>query len=486
MKPFRSDFLWGGAVAANQCEGAYLTDGKGLSTADILNSETYGKESLPLEIDPEKFYPTHEAIDFYHTYREDIALLGEMGFKCFRISIPWSRIFPSGDDEKPNEAALAHYDDLFDCCREHGIEPLVTLSHCEMPLEILKKYGGWKNRKVIDLFVKYAETCFTRYRSKVKYWITFNEINFIFMQGFLYQNGGVILNEGDNKKELQYQVAYNQLTANARCVKLCHEIIPGSYISAMVEGSLGYYSKSDPEEILFAQQDNRQYSYMFLDVLCKGEFPYYWYADIEKDGISIETDPADYEIIRENTVDYIPISYYNSRMSVLPEKKESLGGSASEKKSASFGREQFKNPLLPRTDWNTTIDPVGFRIVLNDFYERYGKPLFVVENGLGAKDVLTENHEIHDNYRIDYIREHIKQMHLAVDDGVDVLGYTAWGCIDLVSQSRGEMSKRYGFIYVDINDDGSGTRARYKKDSFYWYKKVIASNGEELSECLGE
>lgn len=233
-------------------------------------------------------------------------------------------------------------------------------------------------------------------------------------------------------------------------------------------------------------RDNRQYSYMFLDVLCKGEFPYYWHADIEKDGISIETDPADYEIIRENTVDYIPISYYNSRMSVLPEKNESLGGSVSEKESASFGREQFKNPLLPRTDWNTTIDPVGFRIVLNDFYERYGKPLFVVENGLSAKDVLTENHEIHDSYRIDYIREHIKQMHLAVDDGVDVLGYTAWGCIDLVSQSRGEMSKRYGFIYVDINDDGSGTRARYKKDSFYWYKKVIASNGEDLDEDLGE
>lgn len=483
MKPFPADFLWGGAVAANQCEGAYLEDGKGLSTADILNSETYGKECLPLDIDPEKFYPTHEAIDFYHTYRSDIALLGEMGFKCFRMSIPWSRIFPNGDDEKPNESALAHYDDLFDCCHEHGIEPLVTLSHCEMPLEILKKYGGWKNRKVIDLFVKYAETCFRRYRSKVKYWITFNEINFIFMQGFLYQNGGVMLHSDENKKQLQYQVAYNQLVANAKCVKLCHEIIPNSLISAMVEGSLGYYGSSRPEEILFAQQDNRQYSYMFLDVLCKGKFPYYWYTDIEKDGIEIETNAADYEILRENTVDYIPISYYNSRMSVKPEsaaEEKTLNSQTAVSNTSAFGRESFKNPHLPRTDWGTTIDPIGFRIVLNDFYERYGKPIFVVENGIGAKDILTDSFEIHDSYRIDYIREHIKQMRLAIDDGVDVIGYTAWGCIDLVSQSRGEMSKRYGFIYVDINDDGTGTRARYKKDSFFWYQKVIAGNGENL------
>ena len=476
MKSFSPDFLWGGAVAANQCEGAYLEDGKGLSTADLLNRETYGKDNIPLEIDPQKFYPTHSAIDFYHTYRDDIALLGEMGLKCFRISIPWSRIFPNGDDEKPNEEALKHYDDLFSCCTQYNIEPLVTLSHCEMPLAILKKYGGRKNRKVINLFAKYAETCFRRYGSKVKYWITFNEINYIFMQGYLYQNGGVILHEGENKEQLQYQVAYNQLVANARCVKLCHEIIPGAYISAMVEGSLGYYQSSKPEEILFALNDNRQYSYMFLDVLCKGEFPYDWHTAVRRNEIKIETDPADDELLRENTVDYIPISYYNSRISIDP------ALICSSKDAASFSREAFKNPYLRQTDWGTVIDPVGLRIVLNDFYARYGKPLFIVENGMGAKDVLTAAKEVHDNYRIDYLREHIKQMRLAVDDGVNVIGYTVWGCIDLVSQSRGEMSKRYGFIYVDINDDGSGSRARYKKDSFFWYKKVIASNGEDLSE----
>lgn len=474
MKRFSSDFLWGGAVAANQCEGAYMADGKGLSTADLLNKDTYGKDSVPLEIDPNKFYPTHEAIDFYHTYREDIALLGEMGFKCFRISIPWSRIYPNGDDAAPNEVALAHYDDLFDQCHKFGIEPLVTLSHCEMPLALLKNYGGWANRKVIDLFEQYAKTCFERYKDKVKYWITFNEINFIFMPGFLYQNGGVILQDGQNKLELQYQVAYNQMVANARCVKLCHEIVPGSYISAMVEGSLGYARNCNPEEVLLSQKDNAQYSYMYLDVLCKGEFPYYWNRTIEREGLHLETRPEDLAVIRENTVDYIPLSYYNSRISVDFSKIDMDDESG-------FGRELFENPFLKQTDWKMTIDPVGLRIVLNDFYERYKKPLFIVENGLGAKDALEENHSVHDEYRISYLRDHIEQMHLAVDDGVEVMGYTAWGCIDLVSQSKGEMSKRYGFIYVDINDDGTGSRARYKKDSFYWYKKVIQTNGEDLT-----
>lgn len=478
MKSFRKDFLWGGATAANQCEGAYLEEGKGLSTADLLNKETYGKDIVPLEIDENKFYPTQRGIDFYHTYRDDIALLAEMGFKCFRLSIPWSRIFPKGDDPVPNEAALAHYDDLFDQCHKYNIEPLVTLSHCEMPLEILKKYGGWKNRKVIDLFVTYAKTCFERYKHQVKYWITFNEINFIFMPGFLYQNGGVILEKGENKKELQYQVAYNQLVANARCVKLCHEIIPGSYISAMVEGSLGYYRNCDPKEVLFTQQDDRQYSYMYLDILCNGEFPYYWTRAVERDGLRIEMHPEDPDIIKRYTVDYIPISYYNSRMSVDFSKIDM------DRDHEGFGRELFRNPFLQSTEWDMIIDPIGLRIVLNEFYGRYKKPLFIVENGLGAKDTLTKDYQVHDEYRISYLRDHIEQMHLAVDDGVDVLGFTAWGCIDLVSQSKGEMSKRYGFIYVDINDDGSGTRARYKKDSFYWYKKVIETNGENLESDL--
>lgn len=471
MKKFSDKFLWGGAIAANQAEGAYLEDGKGLSTADLLAKDLYGKDTLPLEIDETKFYPTHTAIDFYHTYKEDIKLFAEMGFKCFRISIPWSRIYPNGDDEQPNEAGLQHYDDLFDECRKYGIEPLVTLSHCEMPLHLLKEYGGWRNRKLVDLFVNYARTCFERYKNKVKYWITFNEINFIFMPGMLFQNGGVVLDEEDNILEVQYQVAHHQLLASAKCVKLCHTIIPDSYISAMIEGSMGYPQSCKPEDVWFMLCDNRQYSYAFLEVLINGKYPYSWLNTIEKKNLKVDIHPEDLKILEEGTCDYIPISYYNNRMCV-DFSKTSM--------ESEEGRAKWKNPYLKQTQWGQSIDPLGLRIVLNDFYARFHKPLFIVENGLGARDTLTDDFKVHDDYRIDYLRQHIEQMHLAVDDGVEVLGYTVWGCIDLVSQSKGEMSKRYGFIYVDLDDELKGSAKRYKKDSFEWYKKVIASNGEDL------
>ena len=471
MKKFPEHFLWGGAIAANQCEGAYLEDGKGLSTADLLAKDLYGKDTLPLSIDPEKFYPTHTAIDFYHTYKEDIHLFAEMGFKCFRISIPWSRIYPHGDDELPNEAGLQHYDDLFDECLRYGIEPLVTLSHCEMPLHLLQKYGGWRNRELIALFVRYAETCFRRYQKKVKYWITFNEINFIFMPGMLFQNGGVVLNESDSCLEVQYQVAHHQLVANARCVELCHQLIPGSMISAMIEGSMGYPQSCKPEDIWFSLCDNRQYSYAFCEVLMNGSYPYSWLNTIEKKKLHVEILPEDIACLKRGVCDYLPISYYNNRMSV---------DFASLDKQSEEGRSQWKNPYLKETQWHQSIDPLGLRIVLNDFYARFHKPIFIVENGLGAVDTLTENKEIHDPYRIDYLKQHIEQMHCAIDDGVEILGYTIWGCIDLVSQSKGEMSKRYGLIYVDLDDNLKGTARRYKKDSFDWYKRVIATNGEDL------
>lgn len=472
MKRFPKNFLWGGAVAANQCEGAYLEDGKGLSTADLLCRETYGSDELELEINPQYYYPCHEGIDFYHTYADDIKLLAELGFKTFRISIPWSRIYPNGDDDSPNEAGLIHYDKVLDECIKYDIEPIVTLSHCEMPLNILQKYGGWKNRKCIDYFVKYAETVFKRYKDKVKYWITFNEINFIFMKGFLYQNGGVILRNKDldKKRELQFQVAHNQLVASARCVKLCHEIIPESYISAMVEGSLSYTKTCNPEDILSTLFDNNEYSYAFLEVLMNGEYPYFWNRTIEKEQLKIVTEEKDFYDLKEGTCDFIPFSYYFSRL-VLKDQDLDINA---------FGRSMYRNPYLKETEWNTPIDPIGLRIILNDFYLRYHKPLFIVENGLGAVDELTGDFKIHDTYRIDYLKKHIEQIQLAIDDGVEVMGYTSWGCIDLVSQSKGEMSKRYGFIYVDINDDGSGTAQRYKKDSFYWYQKVISTNGKDL------
>lgn len=475
MRKFSEHFLWGGAVSANQCEGAFQEDGKGLSTADLLCRETYGKDELELSLNPDYYYPCHTAVDFYHTWRADLCLFAEMGFKCFRLSVPWSRIFPNGDDEEPNEKALRHYDELFDECRRLGIEPLVTLSHCEMPVALLRKYGGWKNRTLIDLFARYAETMFTRYREKVKYWITFNEINFIFMKGFLYQNGGVLLRPGDSLKELQYQVAHNQFVANAKCVKLCHEIIPGSYISAMMEAAIAYPPTCSPEDVLLAQKSNQEYTYAYLDVLLKGEYPYYWRKRIREEQLSVDMREEDFRILKEGTGDYIPFSYYMSRMPVDLCKVDLSDNS---------GRAVFENPYLKTSQWGWSIDPAGLRIVANDFYTRYAKPLFVVENGLGARDILTEDEKVHDDYRISYLREHIRQLRLAVDDGVEILGYTTWGCIDLVSQSTGEMSKRYGFIYVDLNDDGTGTQKRYKKDSFYWYQRVIGSNGEDLGEAL--
>lgn len=465
MKEFRKDFLWGGAVAANQCEGAYLEDGKGLSTVDIMNPSTYGKDSFEIKFDENQFYPYHTAIDFYHTYKEDIKLFAEMGFNCFRLSIPWSRIYPNGDDEEPNEAGLKHYDDLFDVCHSYGIEPLVTLSHCELPLHLLEKYNGWSSRELIELFVKYARTCFERYKNKVKYWITFNEINFVFYPGMLFQNAGIILPEGENLKQYQYQAAHYQLVANAKAVKLCHEIIPGSYCGAMIEGSQAYPATCKPIDVWNTLKDNREYTYAFLEVLVNGEFPYSWLRDIEKNNLKIESKPEDYEILKEGICDYIPFSYYSSRIGGDPDLNE---------------RRAETNQYCPKSEWGWTIDPLGLRTVLNDLYMRYKKPLMIVENGLGAKDYPTENFEIHDQYRIDYMRDHIKAMNEAVDDGVDVMGYTMWGPIDLLSQKMGEMSKRYGFIYVDLDDELKGTNKRYRKDSFYWFKKVTASNGKDI------
>ncbi len=470
MKSFSKDFLWGGAVAANQCEGAWNIDGKGLSVTDVLSTDAYGTDNVELTINPDKYYPTHDAIDFYHSYPEDIKLFAEMGFKVFRMSISWPRIFPTGEEAEPNESGLKHYEEVFKECHKYGIEPLVTLSHCDMPLNLVKKYGGWKNRKCIDLFTKYAEVCFNRYKDLVKYWITFNEINFIFVDAFMYQNGGVVLKDGDNKREIQYQVAHNQFVANAKAIKICKEIIPEAYINAMLWGSLGYAHTSKPEDAMAAFFDNGEHSFAYWEVLINGEYPYYWLSAIENEGLQIETYPEDFKLIKEYRGNYMPFSYYSNRMAVdrnNPEDTLKL-------------EKRKKNPFVDTTPWNQNIDPVGMRYICNEFYSRFKKPLFIVENGLGAYDVLTEDLKVHDDYRIEFMRDNIYQMRKAVDDGVEILGYTSWAPLDIISQSKGEMSKRYGYLYVDINDDGTGTRNRYKKDSFYWYKKVIASNGEEL------
>lgn len=472
---FPKGFLWGGACAANQCEGGWNEDGKGLCTTDVLRLEDYGKNNPPMEIDETKYYyPSHKAIDFYHTYKEDIALLAEMGFKVFRFSIHWSRIFPNGDDQLPNEKGLKHYEDVIDECLKYGIEPLITLSHTETPLNLIKKYGGWRNRKLIDFFVKYASTCFERYKGKVKYWITFNEINFILQNGMLYQNGGVTVKDDENSEQIAFQAMHHQFVANALAIKEAKKIIPDAYVSAMMEGSYAYPQNCDPNEEIKAMKENELYTYLFLDVIIKGKYPYFLKNILKEKNISIEMEENDLKDLSENTGNYIPFSYYHSRLATgNPSYMDAIFNP--EKK-------RLANPYLKLAPkGHSSVDPIMLRYILNDYYERYNVPLFIVENGIGINEEPDENMVVHDDYRIDFYRQHIQQMNLAIEDGVELLGFTSWAPIDLVSQSKGEMSKRYGYVYVDLDDNGKGSGKRFKKDSFYWYKKVIDSNGEDLN-----
>lgn len=472
---FPSSFLWGGAIAANQCEGAYKKDGKGLSIVDILPG---GKQRFEaLFKDPKGaltkdygFYPSHESIDFYNNYKEDIKMFAEMGFKVLRLSISWPRIFPNGDDFEPNEKGLAFYDKLFAELKKYEIEPLVTINHFDTPVELVKKYGGWRNRKLIDYYVRYAKVLFERYKNDVKYWLTFNEINMLLHIPFF--GGGLILEENENKLEAKYQAAHHQLVASGMVTKIAHEINPNNKIGCMLAAGDVYYNTPNPEDVLNSLEKNRE-QYFFIDVQSRGEYPKYANRIFEENRITLKVEDGDFEILKNNTVDFISFSYYSSRLSTADvELLKAEGGLG----NAFFS---LKNKYIKVSDWGWSIDPVGLRITMNNLYDRYQKPLFIVENGLGAKDIL-ENDMVNDDYRIAYHKAHIAQMKEAMRDGVDLLGYTSWGCIDLVSASTGEMSKRYGFIYVDRDDQGNGTNKRYKKKSFNWYKKVIESNGEVL------
>jgi 6-phospho-beta-glucosidase len=475
---FPKGFLWGGAVAANQCEGAYLEDGKGLSCADVVHggkgrmAEVMDAAAVRKNIaDPQGFFPSHEAIDFYHHYKEDIALFAEMGFKVFRTSVAWSRIFPNGDDAAPNEAGLAFYDSLFDECRKHGIEPLVTISHYESPLALTKKYNGWASRELIPLFERYARVLFERYKGKVKYWLTFNEINATTLFGTPFFGAGVIIDNPAEKTQMSYRAAHNQLVASALAVKACHEIIPGAKIGNMIAAMMIYPYSCRPEDVWLKTEKERD-TYFYSDVQTRGYYPAYMERFFAKQGIGLGREPDDARILREGTVDFISFSYYMSLAASTDPAHTATEGNL-------FGA--AKNPYLESSEWGWQIDPLGLRTLLNNLYDRYQKPLFIVENGLGAKDVVAADGSIDDSYRINYLREHIKAMKAAIDDdGVDLLGYTPWGCIDLVSASTGEMSKRYGFIHVDKDDEGKGTLARSRKKSFYWYQSVIESNGEKL------
>ena len=472
------NFLWGGATAANQCEGAYAQGGRGLSSVDVV---PFGPDRMPvarglkkmLECDESHSYPAHEAIDMYHRYKEDIAMFGEMGFRCYRLSVSWTRILPNGDDEIPNEEGLAFYDSLFDECLKYGIQPLVTICHFDTPIALIKKYGGWKDRRMVDAFVHYCRILFERFGTKVKYWLTFNEINMLLHMPFM--GAGIYFEEGDDQEQIKYQAAHHELIASARAVKLAHEMMPDCMVGCMLAAGQFYPYSCAPADVYKAMECDRD-NYFFIDVQARGAYPVWAKKRMERAGVRIMTEPDDETELLVGTVDFISFSYYCSRcMSADPEivKNHSRGGNAV--------ISAVKNPHLESSEWGWQIDPLGLRITLNTLYDRYQKPLFIVENGLGANDVVGEDGGIHDSYRIEYMRAHIRAMMEAVnEDGVPLLGYTCWGCIDLISASTGEMRKRYGMIYVDKQNDGTGTLKRLKKDSFYWYKKVIASDGEDL------
>ncbi len=472
------DFLWGGATAANQYEGAYNEGGKGLASVDLV---PYGADRFPvmlgnvpaLTCDSGHKYPAHEAVDFYHHYKEDIALMAEMGFRCFRMSISWARILPNGDDAQPNEEGIAFYNAVFDECKKYGIEPLVTMCHFDIPVSLIERWGGWKDRRTVDAFVHYAEILFDRFGDRVKYWLTFNEINMMLHLPFM--GAGLTIAEGEDREKITYQAAHHELVASAKAVALAHNMIPDAKVGCMLAGGEYYPRTCAPEDVRDAHERDRD-NYFFTDIQVLGEYPVWALKRMERAGVVIHTEPEDAEVLKNGCVDFVSFSYYSSRCTTVdPEILANSKGTGNAIMNA------VENPYLSASEWGWAIDPVGLRITLNTIYDRYRKPMFIVENGLGAVDTPDENGEVHDTYRIDYLRAHISELKKAVEeDGLPVMGYTMWGCIDLVSASTGEMKKRYGFVYVDKQDDGTGTLARSRKDSFYWYQKVIRTNGEDL------
>lgn len=475
---FPDNFLWGGATAANQVEGAWDIDGKGPSLADAMAAGSHTTpRRITVDIDSNRhYYPSHEAVDFYHHYKEDIALMAEMGFKIFRMSINWSRIFPKGTEAEPNEAGLAFYDNVFAELKKYGIEPLVTIYHNEMPLNLVTEIGGWASRKSIDYYMHFAETIMRRYKDFVKYWIPFNEINDLTTEVGNWNHGG-ILNEGTeffsnqvDDPDKRFQALHNQFVASAKTVILGKSINPDFQFGTMICHITVYPLTCKPEDVLLTQQEDQLRNCFSGDVQCKGKYPYYMQRYFERNHITLDIAPEDLELLKQGIVDFYSFSYYMTNCITANKSADQVSGNI-------MGG--AKNPYLKATDWNWQIDPIGLRYTLNHVYDRYGLPIMITENGIGARDVF-EDGQIHDPYRIEYIKEHIEQMRLAIDDGVDLIGYTPWTAIDVISCSTGEMAKRYGFIYVDRDDNGNGTNKRYRKDSFYWYKRVISSNGNEL------
>ncbi len=477
-KGFPENFLWGGAVAASQCEGAWDVDGKGpaMQDVEILPAQYSRERILDYSMtkqgieqalrDTKGFYPRRSAIDFYHTYRDDLKLMQEMGFKCFRTSFNWARIFPKGDESEPNEAGLRFYDDLIDCMLEYGMEPVMTIAHYEMPIHLVVEYNGWHSRKTVDFFERYSRVLLERYKDKVKYWIVVNQINMA--KGFdgfgEFASLGLLRNSfAEDRLSAIYQSVHHQFVASAKVKKLAREINPAMQIGMMNGEDYVYPATCKPQDVFAATRRNQMYNYFFTDVLVRGEYPGYALRYFANNGVHVKITPEDERLLRENTVDFMSISYYYTHVVDAADIDQSL-----------------PNPFNEKSVWGWAIDPLGLQNSLNQYWDRYRMPIFIAENGLGALDEVTADGHIHDPYRISYLAAHVKAIKEAILDGVDVFGYASWGPIDIISASQGEMSKRYGYIYVDLDDRGGGSGRRLKKDSFAWYKKLIASNGEHI------
>lgn len=468
MSKFPEGFLWGGAIAANQAEGAYLEDGKGLSVSDILPVGKNRFDDLKLEVRDGVFYPSHEAIDFYHTYKEDIALLAEIGLKCFRTSIAWSRIFPNGDEQEPNEKGLAFYEEMFQTLKSYNIEPVITLSHFETPLHLVKEYGGWKNRKLISFFERYCEVVFNRYKGLVKYWMTFNEINHTHTLPLL--GAGLHIGDVDEKQKLEdmYHASHHMFVASAKAVLIGHQVDMENQIGCMLSLSPVYPATCNPEDI-FAANELRRRSLFYSDVQLRGEYPAYFNRIVEEHELNLTIPSEDLAVIKEGVCDYLGFSFYRSSLHEAGMKI--LGNTG-----GIIGK---KNPYLQETPWGWPIDPLALRYVCNELTDRYQRPLFIVENGIGLHDKVVDG-KIDDRDRMHYLKDHVEMMAEAIKDGCIIIGYTWWGPIDIVSAGTGEMEKRYGFIYVDKQNDGSGSMKRLKKESFHYYKSIIETNGASL------
>lgn len=476
---FPDNFLWGGAIAANQAEGAWNEGGKGLSVPDVdwhnphlvrggkrdADSEmTSTRLNELLAIEEDWQFPKRSGIDFYHTYKDDLGLMKQLGLKAFRTSINWARIYPNGDDEQPNEEGLQFYDDLIDEIVANGMEPIITLFHYELPLKLVTEYGGWRDKRLIEFYARFARTCFERYRGKVKYWILINQINLIYVESF--NSLGILCDQVDNLEEAKYQAIHNQFVACSLATKVGREMDPEFKLGMMISDHNCYPETASPEDVFSTLQKNQMSQFFYGDVRIRGQYPGYALRYFEDHQLNIEMTEEELDLIHSYTADYMAFSYYYSRMNSAVHNTADLNDIS-------------RNPLLPASIWGWCVDPLGLRNSLNVYYDRYQLPLMIAENGLGALDELKAG-TVEDDYRIDYLRAHLKAIKEAIRDGVDVFAYCAWGPIDIVSCTTNEMSKRYGFVYVDLNDDGTGSRKRFKKKSFDWYKRVIETNGADL------